>query len=351
MVNCTDKLVKSMRGSINNELLNIYSSDINPLMKNMMLRFRKLYTLNTDDRISRYSVEVVPKYNNIDPSSPTGILISNLNNQLHRCIYAIGEYNIGNYRNRGNFIKFTSISNYTADEKIVKDNLQILDVRIQAMFDISDSNDYSEFRLSGFDGLATIKDSFYIFSLENFTIELDRKQIMPKDTDYNPYKYKAFSGNTDMSKVKTVTHKELNETVEIPNDRESDTSRKKLDEMYQEIDKSSNYNSLGNLKILDIKISGDKLIVLWDDNTKTIVTRKLGEKDDPEKAIMAAMTKKMLSYNTPGNRSLVGFIDYWVSVYNMRKYTDKKVKDRKDQLKIKKAALNKKKTEPVIEEI
>ena len=92
--------------------------------------------------------------------------------------------------------------------------------------------------------------------------------------------------------------------------------------------------------IKDIHFSADKVIVLWKDNTKTIVTMQEDEdKYDPEKAIMAAFTKKILgSMNVSAkDRSMNRIFDkYLTKYYEMEdeiKEHIEKVKERKAKKK------------------
>ena len=90
--------------------------------------------------------------------------------------------------------------------------------------------------------------------------------------------------------------------------------------------------------IKDVKFSADKVIVFWNDDTKTIVTIGEDEKTyDVEKALFAAYTKKVLS-TINGNakdRSLNRMIDKWSKVYEDSKKQIKaditKIKKRKDK--------------------
>ena len=69
--------------------------------------------------------------------------------------------------------------------------------------------------------------------------------------------------------------------------------------------------------IKNIKFSGYKVIVFWKDNTKTIVTMQDDEDNyDVEKAIMAAFTKKILSYRSSAKeRSVNNLLDEWTAKY------------------------------------
>ena len=90
-----------------------------------------------------------------------------------------------------------------------------------------------------------------------------------------------------------------------------------------------------NITIKNVKFSGDRVIVFWNDNTKTIVKMDDEEsKYDPEKAIMAAYTKKILSYmNTARERSLSKLLNKWIAKYEEEKdiieFQLNKIKDRK----------------------
>ena len=90
--------------------------------------------------------------------------------------------------------------------------------------------------------------------------------------------------------------------------------------------------------IKDVKFSADKVIVFWNDDTKTIVTIGEDEKTyDVEKALFAAYTKKLLT-TINGNakdRSLNHMIDKWSKVYEDNKKQIKadiaKIKKRKEK--------------------
>ena len=78
------------------------------------------------------------------------------------------------------------------------------------------------------------------------------------------------------------------------------------------------YMEINNrFSIKNIKFSGYKVIVFWKDNTKTIVTMQDDEDNyDVEKAIMAAFTKKILSYrNSAKERSVNNLLDKWIAKY------------------------------------
>ena len=71
--------------------------------------------------------------------------------------------------------------------------------------------------------------------------------------------------------------------------------------------------------IKDVKFSGNKVIVFWNDDTKTIVTMDNEEsKYDIEKAIMAATMKKLYnSFNKPSRKkSIDDELDKWVKKFN-----------------------------------
>lgn len=72
----------------------------------------------------------------------------------------------------------------------------------------------------------------------------------------------------------------------------------------------TNYSKIpyGYLLIKKVHYSGDKTIVMWEDGTKTIVTRGLGEVFDPEKGLVMAIAKKAY-----GNTSkYYNFIKKWL---------------------------------------
>ena len=74
--------------------------------------------------------------------------------------------------------------------------------------------------------------------------------------------------------------------------------------------------------IKNVMYSGNKTIVFWTDNTKTIVTMCDEEdKFDPEKAIYAAYTKKIISFlNMPSRqRSLDKLFKPWIDKFNDNK--------------------------------
>lgn len=63
----------------------------------------------------------------------------------------------------------------------------------------------------------------------------------------------------------------------------------------------TNYSKIpyGHLLIKKVHYSGDKTIVMWEDGTKTIVTRGENEDFDPEKGLVMAIAKKV--YGNKGN--------------------------------------------------
>ena len=87
--------------------------------------------------------------------------------------------------------------------------------------------------------------------------------------------------------------------------------------------------------INDVKFSGNRVIVFWTDGTKTIVAMQDDEsKYDIDKAIMAAYTKKILSYYpTSKERSMNKMLDKWIEKYKTYekdiKAQLKKIKERK----------------------
>ena len=84
-----------------------------------------------------------------------------------------------------------------------------------------------------------------------------------------------------------------------------------------------------SFSIRDVKYSGFKVIVFWEDDTKTIVTMNEEEENyDPEKALFAAYTKKVISMmNLPSRGKSVDLhIKHWLDKYNKNK--DEYTKDR-----------------------
>lgn len=94
--------------------------------------------------------------------------------------------------------------------------------------------------------------------------------------------------------------------------------------------------------IKDVKFNGPKVIVFWNDGTKTIVSIQDDEdKYDVEKALFAAYTKKIMSFMSTGKeRSMNLMLDKWIEKYKKEEVIVKaqiaKVKAKKNNKRKKK---------------
>lgn len=90
--------------------------------------------------------------------------------------------------------------------------------------------------------------------------------------------------------------------LEIPGDTDGDSKMIKEDENKKE----KEYVSLDVRRIIK---NGPATIVFWEDNTKTVVVRKKGEKDNMYYAFCAALAKRIYGNNSQVNKIVKSIVD------------------------------------------